>query len=363
MKSILLNLFSLLLILQVSCVKIGISPEDSFETNLKNTSSFVYLSSVERPTELYRYSIASSSGDQLTFTEGKVFDYSVNPKNGDIVISVLNLEGGSDIWFLSPPYMESQMIIPCAAETCSSAQFSSDGLTLTYQKGIFDYDSDFQVKNSNIRFFDLSNKTEVKKFGFPINNGVNPEWSPDGRYLAYIQTDPIGLKVLDLLGNEILFQNNVRQQNSFVWGEDSKILYYLTSELINDQLKIFLQEHWIQGGENNSIDIGLENDEIITGLNLSPDSKKLIFGVRFASLIPAQKMVIFDLISKRIIKELNDPTSSAGNYSWDHAGDLIIYQKFSFESEEQRPEIAIWDLEKNISFTTVKDAYSPSFLP
>jgi len=347
----------------IGCENNAVLPVDSDLIKVEKKSDFLYLSTTERPTELFQYYFDSKNSKQLTFSNGNIIDYSVNRLNGDVLYSAYNTEGGADIWLLPSPFDQAKLIISCNTSTCFSPQFHPSGQLLTFQKSTFSYNSDLILKNSNIIFFDLVKNIEIEYLGMAIENGSEPTWSPEGKYLAYYQSDPVGIRIIDVFGNEILFLNGYDHQDFFAWGKDSDHFYFLSTEINNDQSVVSIHEILISKNEFSQFDIPIKENELVTGLKFASNQDKVIIGIRYSSFSPAQKMVIYDLLMDEIILELSDPTISAGNYSWSNSGELIIYQKFSFDSGIKTPEIAIWDLDDNVSNTLVSDAYLPNFLP
>jgi hypothetical protein len=331
------------------------------QNNMPN--DFVFLSTTERPTEIYRYLIESNSIVQLTNTNGAVVDYGVDRLNGDIAYSVFNERGGADIWLMIAPNEDGELIISCGEETCFSPQFSKDSRLLTYQQGVHAFDSASFQSNSQIRFYDLVTKQKTTLFGKEINNGVKASWSNDGKYFAYYQTGPVGIRILDLLGNEVVFLQGTDAYRTFVWGADSQHLYFLSSDISDDSPVTSLQEFNLIAHEVKNIEIQMQEGELITNLKFSPSTNTLLLGVRYSGLLPNQKIVLFDMDTQEVINEMGDPSRNVGNISWNNLGNLIIFQQLDFESSDIKPEIVIWDPQVNISKTYVTDAYSPLFLP
>ena len=337
-----------------------ISPDEKKDSN---EIEFVYLSSTDPPTEIYKSSVNSNFPTQITNTNGKVVDYGVNYETGDIAYSVKNDQGGQDIWYLSFPYGDTKKIISCGSDTCFLPQFSPKNSLLTYQKGSYPFESTSLQSNTQIRFIELNSFNNRLLFGSEINNGINPKWSPDGKYLAYYQTDPAGIRILDLLGNEVIFIQGFEIQNTFSWSTNSNYFYFLINEISNDRPITLVEEIRIPELDFKRIEIDLNEQELVTGFRASPLENKLVLGVKHSDLLSNQKLVIFDVDSNKIIGQIGEPTVSMGNYSWHNNGEFILFQQYEYQSPNQKPEIAIWDIKNNTMEIYISDAYSPKFLP
>jgi len=347
----------------VGCVPASDVSINQDPSEVNRNIEFVYLSSTESPTEIYKYSISSDFSTQLTNTNGKVVDYAVNYQSGDIAFSVINNQGGLDIWFLAFPYGEAKQIISCGSDTCFLPQFSTENSLLMYQKGIYPFESTSLSANTQIRFIDLNSFENRVLFGSEINNGINASWSPDGKYLAYYQTNPAGIRILDLLGNEVTLLQGFDIQNTFTWDGNSDYFYILFHEISNDRPATMLQRIRIPAMDIQRIEIGLDEKELVTGLRMSLTENQLVLGVRHSALLSNQKLVVYNLDSNKIVDQIGEPTVSMGNYSWHANGNLILFQQYSFQSPNDKPKIEIWDLQKNSVETYISDAYSPKFLP
>ena len=146
MKRFIWFFLPLLMLLMIGCEKKTVSPVDSDLLRKDKKSDFVYLSTTERPTELFKYSFITNKSRQLTHSNGNIIDYCVNKFNGDIIYSAFNSQGGSDIWLLPSNDEQAELIISCNTETCFAPHIHPNGLILTFQKSTFSYNSDLIFK-------------------------------------------------------------------------------------------------------------------------------------------------------------------------------------------------------------------------
>jgi len=146
--------------------------------------------------------------------------------------------------------------------------FSPDGNLIAYES--FDYDS---VKFA-IHLYSIidSSDTVITPKGFSQNS---PVFSPDGKYLSYFSWDDMKLCLLDLQTmnrKEIIFGSEQK------FSADGRYLYFLSTgtggldvfryDIITDKIQNITNSEY----QENSFDVTLNNQKIVLGAYLKPDS-------------------------------------------------------------------------------------------
>lgn len=335
---------------------------NGYTNHLQHSEDIMFLSGAERPTEIYIASISLNTSQQITNTEGKVFDYSIQSNPFRIVYSTLNQSNGTDFWLKTDLKSPSKELFSCEEDLCYLAEFSPDGeFMLLTRSG--------SIKGLNLN----SSQPTIWKYRFTDNKfeslvpgsvvfGEHAVISSNNGFIAFQNINPNGIRILDSKGIEVRFITTNQGVNGFTWAKESDVLYYLSEEIVNDLPKT---ELWLLNmitGENIQIRPDISPDALITKIKSSPDNSKLMIGVVENPLIPNQIILIFDIKSGKILKQLSEPSVSFGNFSWSRNGEKIVFQQFEFIGSDSKPEVGIWDLASNTVSIVAKNAYFPAFI-
>lgn len=327
--------------------------------NLNIDQNVLFLSGTDRPTEIFIASIEKNSQTQLTKSDGRIYDYSVQSNPFRIAYSTLNPNNGTDYWLISDLKSPAEQLFTCDFELCFSAEFSPDGEFMLVTRS---------NTNSN------SSKSTIWKYHFsdevfePLIPGTDvfgdhAVISRDHGYVAYRSFTPTGIQILNANGEEERFVGMTQATAGFTWAEVGDVLYYITEEIIGELPTTNL---WALNMKTEDIFQILPEstpDSSITKIKPSPDNSKLMIGMVENPLIPNQMILILDLDSGEIINQLKTPSVSFGNFSWSQNGEKIVFQKFEFTGSDSKPEVGIWDLTSNNISSVAKNAYYPVFSP
>ncbi len=327
-----------------------------------NYENFVYLFPPQKLTEIFHFDTQTGIAQKLTDTGGMVIDYAINSQNSDIVYSVINEFGGADIWLLNWMQNKASKLVDCNEDICTDVRISPDGKVLSFQQGKYPLESGNYLNNDDIHFFALDKDSSYSNFLNDIFSGINVLWAPDGKYLAYYETEKESIRIIDRDAKEILSIKSSNQSTSFSWGMNSEYFYFVLEDSANEMPVSLLEEVHMVDKSFRRINIALNKDEVINRIKHSPSTQQLAISIRPSTFLPGQKLEIYDLQKEEMFRETQDADISFGNYSWSNNGLKIIYQRYAYNSTAAEPEIGIWDLLKDSHEIYVYNAVMPQFI-
>lgn len=328
----------------------------------ENTSpNFVYLFPTQQLVEIFHFDTNTRIPEKLTESGGRVIDYAVNPRNSQIVYSAQNDFGGADLWLFEGSQKNATLLVNCKEKICTDPSISPDGGMVTYQQGKFPFESSNYVNNDDIHLISLENDGSLLPADQTIHSGMNVIWSPDGKYIAYFESEKESIRIIDLNANEILLIKSLNQTAAYTWGLNSDYFYFVLEDSVNDIPVSLLEEVYLPEKTFKRKNIALMQNEVINGLKHSPTKNQLAISIRLSTFLPGQKIAIYELQTEEIVQETDQPDMSYGNFSWFANGEMIIYQRYAFNSGEATPEIGIWDLQGDTHEIYLNNAVMPNF--
>ena len=301
----------------------------------------------------------NAATEQITFTNGKIFNYAPAPDGERIIYSVENESGGMDLWLLNRDGSDNQKILDCASERCSTTSWSPVTLEVAYTRDNTSVDGDERIWLLNIDsgetapLFDNTQKT-----------GYGPKWSPDGKWLTYWNERESGIQIVERETGEIHLLESYNGDTG-CWSPDSEILYYANTILgetafHNVILKADIENGTIEtimGGNVDGSGLNYDNPECSTFNNL------IAVCVQPNTNIPGKELSIIDMDTQDNISVINDLTRIPSFYSWTPSGEYLVFQLSEVKAAEEDIEIWIWDEENQRTQILLKGAKSPAWLP
>lgn len=336
----------------------------------------VYLSPVEAP-ELWRVPAMGGEAIQISDTGGQVYDFAISHSGDALAYTAANDAGGHDLWLLDFPFGESKKLIDCAEESCIEASWSADEDYLVFTRRKRTRESVWIVNRES------GAVTPLIADGAPV--GHSPSWSPDGRWVAFIETRTNRIRIVDLEGGEH-FRLTGDDDVMGNWSPDGKRMVFV--DTANDSLfggvDVYIVDLSTKSIEQLALpefdDIAIIADageaEHGDEIDLTPgrvDASVPVWHPTEELLLLAQRPY-FATFSKQLwllpLAEgaeatfvTNDHNFAHGGYGWSPDGEQVVYQRFALEMTNAVPQVWVWDRESGESRLLAEDAALPQWLP
>ena len=306
-------------------------------------------------TDLDNYAVT----EQITFTDGKVFDFTPSPDGEQIIYSVENTSGGLDFWLINQDGSDNQKVLDCADKRCSTAAWSPSTGEIAYTRDDPALDCD-----ERIWLLDIDSGETAPLFENSVKTGYGPKWSPDGKWITYWNERENGIQLVERTSGEIHLLESYNGDTG-CWSPDSTIFYYTNTILGETAFHNVILEADI---ENNTIETILGSDIDASGLNYeNPECKMnqnmLVVSTQPNTNIPGKGLAAIDPETKKSTMIINDLTRIPSSYSWSLDGDYLLFQLGEVKADEGSIEIRIWDESGQQSRVILQGAKCPAWLP
>ena len=287
------------------------------------------LKAIEGPgQELYSINLEGNTEPQpFSHTGGNVFDYAPSPDGEQVAMAVRNNQNGIDLWIIKRNGSDQYKLLDCGNDRCTAANWSPVSHEIAYTRESSGLDPKGPKGAPRIWILDLDSGETAPLFSDSQKIGYGPLWSPDGKWLSIWNGVEGGIQIVNRQTGETSLLET-ESGDTGCWSSDSKTLYFTKliigeSSFHNVVMKADIQAGTIQtalggniAGEGLSYDIpACHPSQHILAASTQPNIK-----------VPGKFLSIFDLDSGATMPVMNDLTKIPGFYSWDPAGDYLLFQ-------------------------------------
>lgn len=316
-----------------------------------------YLGKPLESPEIWLISMDGTTTQQLTHTNGRVYDFSVSPDGENLIYSVLNETGGTDLYRIDRDGKEPVKLVDGGKMHCVRPVWRVDNKLIAYSQFYRGIEVD-----ASIRFIDGESGSRQEIPGNIDLSGANPSFSPDGRYLSFFSYEDSAIHLIDLItGDERRIPTN--DPKIATWAIDSTALFFFQSVMngLIPQSRLFV------------IDLATMQaapflpDELV-GYDASPiewssNGEWGIFGLTDSDIQSGRQMYIVRRDGQDLQAITMEPGTSHSSYHWSPAGDKVVYQRFRAGALDAAPQVVLWDMKTQSTTVLSENGALPLWLP
>ena len=300
---------------------------------------------------------------QLTRTGGNVYDYAAAPDGAWIAYSARNEEGGYDLWqierFGAGQYGSPERLLPCGTDWCTSPAYQPDGDLIAYSRRQASGLAGAGPDAPRMWIYDRkARRTDVLNVD-PNIGGIAAEWSPDGRYLAYVDERSGAVQVNDLSG-----ENHAAipagEGASFAWSPDGSSLMVTRVDVGHDHPYTALVRYDLVTGQEQAWQDDPEMDASVPAW--SPDGERLAVARRAVHDGPGKQIWLLEPDGSSLQAVTENPQANHAAYHWSPDGERLVFQRLAFGSSDSVPEVVLWAGEDTSLRVLAEDAFLPAWI-
>ncbi|MBE0672689.1 MAG: PD40 domain-containing protein [Anaerolineales bacterium] len=301
----------------------------------------VYLSPNVKDSSIWALDLNGSPSRRLTSADIKIIAFDASPDGEFIVFTVINEQGGVDLWKVTRDGSDVSILLDCGPERCTRTAISPNGKMIAYSREAAGISPGLPFGSPRIWVLNLQNGTNSPVYEDEQIIGYGPSWSPDSNKLASFDGLADQIRVLDLKENkQYIFPSNTG--GPITWSPDSTKILFTNVVQMEDGLRtqvyiadLLLNKSQTLLGENDDL------DHAYYSLAWSSVEERAVLGFRISEEQPMQILWLFDPALLEGIVIANQEEYSYNSPQWDPWGNSLIFQRFKL-SGAFNPEIGLW---------------------
>lgn len=319
-------------------------------------AALAYLSTSGPYPTLWRVNLDGSDAVRLSLPDEKVLDYSPSRDGNQLVYSVGNAQGGTDLWLIDRDGRSRHLLMACGDERCALPAWSPDGKRVLFSR------QSAQEPYPRIWLLALDNSQVKPLFDDAAVYGVEALWSPDGRRISVYDPAWQVIRILNLESGQ--YQSIATPyQTAGSWSADGRLFYYVGGDTaIIPPLGLAYQVDVETGFSLQMFSLG-PPDLDYSLPQASPDGSVFLVGRRLYGGSHSVQLWLMNFHGNQEQVISGDFLATRGAYSWDATGERVIFQQLTLGSSRAQPEVILWERATGSLTRIASQAAQPKWLP
>ncbi len=295
---------------------------------------------------------------QLTFGPIGVWDFTAS-LNGNIVYSVLEESGVSDLWLIAPGAKDVTKLLDCQQAVCNSTAWSPDNRILAFSKRNIG-----AMSPPRLWLLDVSTGKTAPLLADDQRLGFEPRWSADGQWLSYLAPDQGGVGVRNLTSHVDHFYPTTTGEAG-LWHPQRNQLLISVVQPLGDRTGVHLllidpvanTQHNVSGATSLAED---------NAPAWSPDGAWIAFRRKeltgpHATLGAQVWRMRADGSEARALT--SEPKFDHGQLSWSPDGRYLLFQKLPLKGPDVTISVWLLDVQSGQQWEIAKAGQRPLWMP
>lgn len=312
---------------------------------------------------LLTINLDGSGKKELGHFENPILSYDVSRDGENIVLSVKNEVGGSDLWLLNRAGTLQKKINSCSKVHCEDPVWSPNNQEIVYSKSGIPADTPGGTESPQLWLIRLDHLDSTLLVDGQNFSGQYPEFSPDGEKLAFFDKQVNGIHIVNLLNQKsVLLKAN---SSLLAWAPDSMSLLYFNEvqELGNNYSNALL---YLIAEQKSEILLDQYRDQFVFGLPVwTPDGEWITMAVRLSRIqsSPNKQLLMVKRDGTAVKTITENPLYTQSAYHWSMNGEWLVFQRYQLGASDAKPDIVLWNKTTENTTVLVEGGGTPEWLP
>ena len=327
--------------------------------------SLIYLQIVKPGKELFVVGFEPGAVPrQLTSELSQIIDFSVAPDGEIVVFSMMNYQGGADLWQIHRSGDDKKLLLNCAMDRCTTPSWSPMGDQLAFTREKATPGSGSVVGAPRPWILNLQSNAVQPLYADDQQIGYGPTWSPDGQWLSIWNGLGGGVDLYQPV-TDTLVNLASKTGDTGSWSANSGTFYFSNVYGEDSLFRTTIFQANMQTGE---VDIWVGGNLDEQGLSYfhpvcNPVYAGCAVSVQVDPQMPRRELRWIPTGSGTPQVILADLSVIVSNYTWSADGRYLLYTRGDLSTMSQGSEIWVWDLQNQDEQRKITDeAFFPAWL-
>src|SRR5450759_84202 len=324
--------------------------------------SLIYISPAQEGSDLWYKDVGTGNPQKLTDTANAVQDFAVSRDGETIAYTLLNDQNGADIWLMPRDGANHTLLLSCGADQCSQPAWSWNSDRIAFSRKSRKNGPNSAFNAPRVWTIEVTSGQSAPLFQDASITGDSPNWSPEGKYLAFYDTAHQSLHVLNLQNSkDTLLQTQIDQV--IAWSPDGNQLLFVNELSTGEQSYLSVYSYDMTRGKG-----GEPFKDSLAGLDASipdwsADGQSVVLGLRSLEGGQSKQLWVLGFKQEPPVDVTDNQIYTQAAYHWNNQGTAIVYQRFELGRSDSQPEVLVWDKVTHQSQVIAQNAALPAWLP
>lgn len=322
----------------------------------------VYISPANRERELARIAVSGGLSQTLTQTGGRIYDFAPAPDGASIAYSVVNEQGGLDLWLINEDGTNTHRLLDCGADRCYVPAWSPRSDQIAYSRERAGVQPGAPPGPPRVWVVHPVTAQTRPLLDDGQILGYGPVWSPTGRRIAFYDGSVFGLRLYDLTARtDWVLPTQLGELGS--WSPDgAQMLYHeLNITDAGNQSAAYLADF-----DQRQVTPALASD--ITNANYdspvwSPKGEWVAVGLQSSSSSASGELWLMRPDGSEARPIVTETGYVYSAYRWSPTGEALVFHRFPLGVAYAQPDVVVWSLAEERLTVLAANATTPMWLP